>query len=276
MTARTIALITLLAGCGDPAGTPAPDAAPVDDGSATPDGARVYVHLRANGEPVEHTPGTAGQTPRDWLSGVRSLHLLRTRDDPDPVLIFSHGDGYVEASYADGADTVVGSAPIESLEPRTYTWARAVHTHVRFTVDVVLHSGFGPMAGEARDLVVLSDRTTIDGVERSRGFYRYVFTTAGTEYPLEGSDPSLTPMDGGGFDVEVEDGETAYYFPALVETRDDLTGDVHLIFEVNVHQGFRWQDQDEPGYAEGVFDASTSGTEPVTQTGANTYRHFLE
>ena len=150
---------------GDLADAGAPsDAGPVEepDGGATPDAGsptdggtdarpRVHVHLRSTHEPVAHAAGTAGQTPRDWRSGVRSLHLLRTIDDPSPMLVFDHGDGFVEASYADGADTIVGSAPLEALTPGTYTYARVVHTHVRFTIDATSHGGFGPVPGELEE-----------------------------------------------------------------------------------------------------------------------------
>ncbi len=285
MRVLAMSIVALMTGCGG--GTSGPEDAEVRADAAVPDaavpepdagedGPRVYVHLRSTHEPVEHTPGTSGQTPRDWWSGIRSLHLLRTRDDPAPALVFTHGDGYVEASYADGADTVVGSAPIASLTSGSFTWARAVHTHVRFTIDATLHSSFGAIPGELEDLVVISDRTTIGGGTHDHGFYRYVFRAGGMEYPAEGSGFTVMPISGGGFDARLEEGETAYYFPAPLEVTDALDTDVHLIFEVNVHEGFRWVDEDLAGYEEGVFDATVAGTETIVQAGANGYRFFLE
>lgn len=251
------------------------DAGAQDDDAGS-GGPHVYVHLRSTHEAVEHAPGTSGQTPRDWVSGIRSLHLLRTEDDPDPVLVFSHGDGYVEASYADGADTIVGSTAIASLTPGTFTWARAVHTHVRFTIDATLHSSFGAVPGTLEDLIVLSDRTTVGGATRDHGDYRYVFRAGGMEHPAEGTGFVLMPIAGGGFSARLEEGETAYYFPAFLEVRDDLTADVHLIFEVNVHEGFRWIDDAQPDYVEGVFDTTVIGAETIVQAGANGYRYFVE
>ncbi len=252
---------------------PTPDAGPAPDAATE---ATVFVHLVASHAPVEHAAATSGQTPRDWVSGIRSLHLLRTEDDPDPFLVFSHGDGFVEASYADGADTIVGSAPIASLAPGTYTWARAVHTHVRFTIDATLHAGFGPMPGELEDLIVLSDRTTLDGVEHARGDYRFAFTTAGRTFPTEGTGYEIPPVPGGGFSTRIEDGETAYYFPVYLVVTDELTTDVHLMFDVNVHEGFRWTDTDAPEYAADVFDITSVGTEPIVQAGANRYGYRVE
>lgn len=281
-TLRWIALLTLT-GCGSAVGTAdggeqadaevsdagASDGGGIDAGDAT--GPQVYVHLIASQDPVPHATGSSGQTPRDWVSGIRSLHLLRSMDDPDPVLVFSHGDGYVEASYADGADTIVGSAPIADLEPGVFTWARAVHTHVRFTIDATLHAGFGPTPGILDDLIVLSDRTTVDGVERAQGDYLYTFTVAGMSYPASGTGYTLPAIPGGGFQARVEAGETAYYFPAPLVVDDTLDADVDLLFEVNVHEGFRWMDQPMPEYADGVFDTTTVTTEPIVQAGANSY-----
>jgi len=256
------------------------------DGGAMPDGAftsdaeplgpSVYVHLLASHDPVTHTSSTSGQTPRDWFSGVRSLSLLESRDDPDPLLVFDHGDGYVEASYADGADTIVGSAQIAELENTTYTWARAVHTHVRFTIDATAHTPLGSLPGVLGDLIVLSDRTTIDGTERDRGFYRFVFSGAGMEYPTEGSGFDVTPVPGGGFTTALEDGETAYYFPIDLPVRNDLAEDRHLMFEVNVQEGFRWIDEAMPGYRDGTFDFTPTTTEPIVQAGANSYVFHVE
>jgi hypothetical protein len=234
-----IVLVILAAGCALPEGSPNTDA-----GSELPaEDAFVYVHLRASHDAVPHAPATTGQTPRAWSSGIRSLHLLRTIDDAAPALVFS--------------------------------WARAVHTHVRFTIDATFHSTVA-LPGELEDLIVLSDRTLIDGALRSRGDYRYVFRTGTAEYPAEGSGFALAPIPGGGFTARVENGETAYYFPVFLEVSDELTEDVHMIFEVNVHEGFRWTEQPYPSFESGVFDTSLAGTEPIVQAGANGYAYFVE
>ena len=275
-------LFLVIVGCS---GAPtAPDASAQDDAGLPIDagvvrdaasGPTVFVHLVSTHDPVAHAPATQGQTPRDWVSGIRSLHLLRREDDPAPLLVFSHGDGFVEGSYADGADTIVGSAPIADLVPGTYTSARVVHTHVRFTIDATLHAGFGPMPGVLEDLLVLSDRTTLDGVERARGDYRFTFRTAGMSFPTEGSNFFIDPIAGGGFTTRVEEGETAYYFPVSLLVNDRLTEDMHVYFEVNVHEGFRWTDSDMTDYEPGVFDMTPLGTEPIVQAGANTYSYRL-
>jgi hypothetical protein len=250
-----------------------PDAAAPD---AAPPGAVVRVHLRANADPVPHDPSTSGQTPRDWVSGVRSLHLLRSMDDVEPFLVFSHGDGFVEASYDDGADTVVGSIARRDLPRETFRVARVVHTHTQFTVDARLHAPGATLPGTFDNLVVLSDRTTLDGTAQSRGHYRYVFRAGGVSFPLEGEGLDLPDVSSGGFVVREEAGEAAYYFPASLSVDPDGVEDVDFVFEVFVHEGFRWIDEDEPGYLAGAFDVTPSSYEPIVQMGASSFRFFIE
>ena len=256
------------------------DAALADGGALDVDagalGPRVYIHMRATAAPVPHTAGTSGATPRAYSSGIRSLELLRTADDPSPARIFSYGDGYVEASYDDGADTIVGSAAIADLPTGTFTWARAVHTHVRFTLPATAHTPYGVLPGDLDALLVLSDRTTLDGVARAHGDYRYVFRYAGMALPSEGAGFPIPAVESGGFTMRLEAGETSYAFPVALEVRNDLADDVHVVFEINTHESFRWTEQDAPGYVAGAFDLSALGTEPIVQAGANSYRYFPE
>jgi hypothetical protein len=48
-----------------------------------------------------------------------------------------------------------------------------------------------------------------------------------------------------------------------------------LTFEVNVHESYRWEDQDQPGYAKGVFDSTASTFEPVKAFGASRFQLLL-
>lgn len=197
-------------------------------------------------------------------------------DDPAPFLVFSHGDGFAEASYDDGADTVVGSIARRDLPRETFRVARVIHTHTRFTVDARLHAPGATLPGTFDNLVVLSDRTTLDGTARSRGHYRYVFHAAGVSFPLEGEGLDLPDVSSGGFVVREEAGEAAYYFPAAIAVDPEGAEDVEFVFEVFVHEGFRWIDRDEPGYLAGAFDVTPSSYEPIVQMGASSFRFFVE
>lgn len=53
---------------------------------------------------------------------------------------------------------------VAAIPPGIYAFARVVHTHVCFTVNATVHSVAGPLPGELEDLIVLSDRATLDGV----------------------------------------------------------------------------------------------------------------
>lgn len=271
-------LAVMLSGCGEgttPLGDSGlADAGAIEDGGAG--GPTVFVHLRSTHASVAHDPATQGQTPRAWSSGVRSLQLLRSMDDTAPVTVFDHGDDFVEAGYEDGADTVVGMGDLSVIPSGVYTHARVVHTHVRFTIDATVHSVAGSFPGELEDLIVLSDRTTLDGVVRSRGDFDYVLRAAGMEFPYSGSGFYLAPIASGGFWTEVEAGETAYYFAAPVVVSEAVSEDQHFIFEVNMHEGFRWVDEEIAGYSVGVFDMTPVSTEPIVQAGANSFAYSLE
>jgi hypothetical protein len=147
---------------------------------------------------------------------------------------------------------------------------------VRFTIPATAHGSFGAMPGELDALLVLSDRTTLDGVLRSHGDYRYVLRVGGMEIPTEGTGFPIPAIESGGFTMRTEAGETSYAFPIALEVRNDFAEDIHVVFEVNTHESFRWTDQDQPGYAAGAFDLTALGTEPIVQAGANGYRYFPE
>ena len=253
-------------------GTPSDGGAP-DDGSQGP---YVHIHVRAVATPVAHAPTTAGQTPRDYSSGYRSFSMLRGMDDPSPLVVFDYGDDYIEAGYDDGDDTVVASVPARDLSRGAFTVGRTVLTHVRYTVDATLHYGSLQIPGMFHNIVVISDRTEIESVARDRGFYRFVFDGAGTPVMQEGAGLSVPTFAGGGFEVRVEEGETAYYYPLDIVVDPDIDRDVHMIMEVNMHESFRWEDQDMPDYGPGVFDVTPAGYEPLRQFGANSYRVYME
>ena len=56
----------------------------------------------------------------------------------------------------------------------------------------------------------------------------------------------------------------------------DVASDIDIVLEVNMHESFRWQDQEELGFAAGVFDTVPTAFEPVMRFGANEFALSLE
>lgn len=263
-------------GPGDPGLVDAPtpgDAGVVNpfDGASIP-GPKVTIHVKTTTAPFAHQDGFSGQTSRKTKQGVRSFRLLRSAGDPKPVVVFDHGNGFVEAGYDDGDDTVIGIAPVSKLLPGTYTIAQMVVTHSRFRVSSTMHWGGGAYPGEFDCVQALSDRTTLEGAVRSRGWYRYVFTSNGQSVPQEGANAPLpTQPETGGFTMKTSGGETYYELPIAIVVPSGVMGDVTVVLGINMNDAFRWEDQPLAGYTAGVYDTTPISFEPVRRYGANSY-----
>lgn len=250
----------------------AADAVPVEE-AAVPDGSgpQYVIHVVSSADTFPHTDGWSGQTANNTSQGVRSFRLFRQASDPAPVVVFDHGAGYVEAGYDAGDDTIVGSAPTPSIQPGHYTFARFGVSHSRFRVHATMHYNGAAIPGEYDCVQVLSDGTDIDGVLRNRGWYRYVFEVAGKSYPQEGDNAPLPDSAStGGFTMVTIGNQTYYEFPIDVTVPPAVGADVHTGLLVNMFESFRWEDQDFPGYTQGVYDTTPISYEPVRRFGANT------
>ncbi len=246
-------------------------------GGATTDGPKVTVRFRSNTDPFDHQDGLAAQTPTVHRSGVRKLQLFLDEHDPDPITIFDFGQDYVEIDYDHGADTAVYVLPASVLPEGLYTVARVVHSHTRYQVASVLHVSGLHLLGEYDCLQVLSDDTLLDGTLRDHGYFEYVFSSGSWQFPVTGDDaPVPAWSETGGFSAGFEGGEWAYTFAVNLPLTPHVPSDVAIVLEVNMHQSFRWQDQDEPGYQPEVFDTHPFGMEPVMRFGANAYWIYLE
>ncbi len=239
---------------------------------------RILIHIRAEASDFAHADGFSGQTPAAHVNGIRSFHLLQGRDDAAPQLVFDHGMSFVEASYDDGADTVVGVAPHADLEPGHYDYGRVVLSHLRYQVDATMHANGLHFAGVFDNVQVLSDGTELDGEVRERGWFRYVFEAAGQRFPREGVGgvPIPTAPAGAPIETVLEDGQLALYFPVDIDLAADVPADVHQVIEFNVHESFRWEDEDGDRYEEGIFDTTPAGYEPVRRFGANADRVYRD
>lgn len=233
-------------------------------------GPKVTIHVRTSTAPFPHQDGFSGQTSTKTKQGIRSFRLLRSANDPQPLVVFDYGNGFVEAGYDDGDDTVVGVVPVAKLVPGTYTIAQFGVTHSRFRVNSVAHYGGGAYPGVYDCVQALSDNTTLDGKARARGWYRYVFTTSGQSFPQEGPDAPLpTQAETGGFVMKSANGQTWYELPVNIVIPSGVVADVTAVMSVNMNDAFRWEDQDLPGYTKGVYDTTPVSFEPVRRYGAN-------
>ncbi len=241
-------------------------------------GPEVVIHVRANDVPFDHQDGFAGQTPMAQAYGVTSLRLLDGRQDPEPQIIFDHGLDYVEASFAPGADTVVGSAVASTLPAASYDWARVGLSHVRIDIDATMHAMGLDIDGEFDVVTALAEGVEIDGEARVMGWWRYVFNAGAQSFPLEGTGggPPLGVAPGATVEVVEEEGETALYFPVLLATDPTIASDVHIVMDFNVDGSFRWIDEDSPDFATGVFDTTSTTTEMIRRVGANDYEIYSE
>jgi len=255
-------------GASDSGGSDAVDS-PSDGTSAGP---TLYFHVRATTAPFAHTDGLSGQTTRNTKQGIRSIRLLRDASDPSPVVAFDHGKGFVEAGYDDKNDTVVGSALASKLPAARFTLAQIVVTHSRYRVSSTMHYLGTKIPGEFDCVQTLSDNTTLDGVEHPRSWYRYIFEAGGKSYPQEGMGAPLpSSPTTGGFTLKTV-GSESYYEVAIDLTSDPtLKKDVAVVVEVNMNDSFRWEDQDQPDYAKGVYDTTPTSFEPIHRYGANSF-----
>jgi hypothetical protein len=240
-------------------------------------GAEIDIRLRASTAPFPQTDGLSGQTPISHAGGIRSLRLFRNEGDPSPLEVFDFGADAVEVGYNDGDDTSIATVNARSLPADTFRLARVVHSHVRYRVSATGHLGSLTAPGEFDNMQVLSDGSRVDGELRDHGYFEYLFTTNGMDFPLVGDDAPTPEWAGsGGFDVRFEDGEWAYYFPVNIPIYPDLASDITIVLTVNMSESFRWQDEDAAGYLEGVFDATPSTFEPVMRFGPNSLAITIE
>ena len=66
----------------------------------------------------------------------------------------------------------------------------------------------------------------------------------------------------------------AFDQPITLTSQLDRNLSVSIVFEV--FDSFRWEDQDEPEYTDGVFDTTATTYEPVRNFGATGYRFEYE
>ncbi len=285
---RVAPLFLTLAACGGStveigaysgADSGSPDAATTSpDGGVTPAGPKVHIHLRATGTPVAHGDGLSGQTPSDQRIGIRKLTMSKSAADPSPMVVFDLGANAVEAGLNDKNDTIVASVPAATLKAGQYTLARVAISHVRYKVAATMHASGQNVPGVFSNLQVLSNGSTVDGATFDKGHYKFSFEVGGSALGGQTGESGPLPQtpSGGGITLDTSGTESAYVFPIDIPVDPAVKSDVNIVFELNTHENFRWQDEASPDYQTGVFDVTPTTFEPVKSFGANSFRVFAE
>lgn len=264
------------AGPSDPSG-PGASSGGSGSGAEDPGGARLTLALRGSITPVVHPDAFSGQTPSRQIVAIKSLWLYKFAADPSPLKVLDLGAKSVETDLVTGGTNDIGTVALKSLLAGTYTIAKVGAAYVRYSVASRMHSTL-TADGRYDNIQALSDGAVIDGQTRAKGWYRYAFAVGATTYgALEGSDAPLPQLlSGGGISLETAGPDSFYVFPTTVTIDPNEPKDQRVVCEVNVHESFRWQDQEQPGYAAHVYDTTPTAFEPVMAFGASAFSLKLE
>jgi hypothetical protein len=272
-----VLVILPLAACGGTTGQVSAGAGPSQNetADAAPEASAagtLAIHIHANTAAFQHTDGASGQTASSTRAGVRSLRLLRSPSDPEPLQLFDLGATPVEAGFDDGNDTVVAQVAPGALVAGAYMLARLVITHSRFTIDGTMHVGAAATPGTFDDVLVMSNGTLLDGTLRDAGFYDYVFDAGGQKTAFTGANAAIAGYSTtAGARGVVESGEWAVYFPVALMLPANVAPGSTLTIDVNMYESFRWTDLALAGFTAGVFDTTTTSYEPVVRFGGNSF-----
>lgn len=257
-------------GYGDAGGADAsrPDAGQPDAGEPV-----LTIRIKASTAPFPHSDGYAGQTARGTLGGCRSISLLKSRNDPNPLVLFNHGADPVEVGYDDGNDTQVATVPARGLAEGHYVLGRLVQTHSRYQVDATSHLLGTSTDGYFDDVLVMSNGTRVDGQMRDAGYYHFVFHHGAEEEIYMGDNWQIAVWSTtAGAEAVVEDGEWAVYFPVDLDVSQADWANKTMSILVNMDHAMRWIDNPLGlGYRADVWDVELPVFEPVMQFGGNQF-----
>lgn len=249
-----------------------PDAAAPDASGPNPDatvdeGGSIAIYLTGDYTERLFEDELSGQTPRAFAMGLSKYYIMTSADDPSPVLCFDHDTETVVAPLE--ADTQVGACRTANVPTATYTHGRVKIDWSRFTVAGTVHQGGRTFPGDLTVWRAYSD-TTYAGERYTAGAGLIDFSGL-VQTPVRFGPPPPVP----GVTLELTDGELWMTFPfsrPLPIVRGDQSS--HWArFHWQIYEGFRWEDADEDGYEEGVWDVGLSidDTEQVRLIGVAGY-----
>mgnify|MGYP000892868036 CR=1 FL=1 len=140
------------------------------------------------------------------------------------------------------------------------------------------HAAGQNVPGVFSNLQVLSNGSSVDGATFDKGHYKFSFEVGGSSLGGQTGESGPLPQapSGGGITLDTSGPESAYVFPIDIPVDPTVKSDVNIVFELNTHENFRWQDEASPDYQTGVFDVTPTTFEPVKSFGANSFRVFAE
>ena len=283
-----LAFMFLVASCGgtsasiadapqDASDAFAGDAKAADSGSSLGDASAdqrahgsVTIRLAATTASFAHSDGLSGQTPSDQRLAIRSLSLGASAVDASPWIVFDLDASAVLAGVNDGDDTVIATVPGSAIRSGSYAYAKVGVAYVRYVVAATVHDDGLGIPGTFHNLEVLSKGTVIGGTTYASGYSTFTFVAGGETYgPVVETSAPVPEYAGIGITLSIANGEATYGFPVAL-TVSPVSSAMTLTMLANTNEDFRWKDEDEPGYAPGVFDVTPpSSYEPVEQFGAN-------
>lgn len=240
-----------------------PDAQTIDSGPL------ISIYAEGDQTVKTFTDGLSGQTPSEYIMWVNKFELLRSANDSNPALVFDHGDTYAVADMLTADASLVGQIPAADVPPGSYTHARVVLIAASVTIDdAALHFMGTPTPGAVNIFAALSD-CIIDEQSYNQNDAEYTFNAQ----TIHGTLPELptTPLG----TIE-QDGVLTFLtviLPEPLDLRAPLENDQNVTVVFEVYECFRWQEQQQTNYQDGVFDFTDQFSyEPVMNFGATGYR----
>jgi hypothetical protein len=237
-------------------------------GGAAPAAGTISIYVNGDQSDPHFADGLSGQTPTKYEMALARYEILRSADDPEPVLCFDHKDAPAVADMS--KDNLVGACDVAKTPTAMYTHGRTKVDWLKYTVKGVYHSGKVHMPGKFTFFRAYS-KTTYQGqsYEPNHGFVTFeggVTSTQPYVYP--------PPVDAGGMHFALDGaGALTVTFPYTkpLPIVEGEKGSYWARFNWKVFDAFRWQDQPGDGYKSGVWDVWTGGAEQVLMLGVSGY-----